>query len=117
LGKALPLLAAVLVPLMALGLYLHFGAADKVELTQEFAEAPKSMEEMTTRLNVVQAQPDSAEAMYLLGRAYMAEQRPADAARTFERAGPGRPPAGTARAGPRRCTSPPTSSGARSCRR
>ncbi|NVN66115.1 c-type cytochrome biogenesis protein CcmI [Pseudomonas putida] len=87
LGKALPLLAAVLVPLMALGLYLHFGAADKVALTQEFAEAPKSMEEMTTRLErVVQAQPDSAEAMYFLGRAYMAEQRPADAARTFERA-------------------------------
>ncbi|MGE8061480.1 c-type cytochrome biogenesis protein CcmI [Pseudomonas sp. NPDC089547] len=87
LGKALPLLAAVLVPLMALGLYLHFGAADKVALTQEFAEAPKSMEEMTARLErVVQAQPDSAEAMYFLGRAYMAEQRPADAARTFERA-------------------------------
>ncbi|HDS1769407.1 c-type cytochrome biogenesis protein CcmI [Pseudomonas putida] len=87
LGKALPLLAAMLVPLMALGLYLHFGAADKVALTQEFAEAPKSMEEMTTRLErVVQAQPDSAEAMYFLGRAYMAEQRPADAARTFERA-------------------------------
>ena len=87
LGKALPLLAALLVPLLALGLYLHFGAADKVELTQEFAEAPKSMEEMTARLErVVQAQPDSAEAMYFLGRAYMAEQRPADAARTFERA-------------------------------
>lgn len=87
LGKALPLLAALLVPLLALGLYLHFGAADKVELTQEFAEAPKSMEEMTSRLErVVQAQPDSAEAVYFLGRAYMAEQRPADAARTFERA-------------------------------
>ena len=87
LGKALPLLAAVLVPLMALGLYLHFGAADKVALTQEFAQAPKSMEEMTARLErVVQAQPDSAEAVYFLGRAYMAEQRPADAARTFERA-------------------------------
>lgn len=34
LGKPLPLLAAVLVPLMALGLYLHFGASDKVALTQ-----------------------------------------------------------------------------------
>lgn len=87
LGKALPLLAALLVPLLALGLYLHFGAADKIELTQEFAEAPKSMEEMTARLErVVQAQPDSAEAVYFLGRAYMAEQRPADAAHTFERA-------------------------------
>ncbi len=87
LGRALPLLAAVLVPLLALGLYLHFGAADKVALTQEFAQAPKSMEEMTARLErVVQAQPDSAEAAYFLGRAYMAEQRPAEAARTFERA-------------------------------
>ncbi|WP_200627566.1 c-type cytochrome biogenesis protein CcmI [Pseudomonas sp. LAM2023] len=87
LGKALPVLVALLVPLLALGLYLHFGAADKVALTQEFAAAPKSMEEMTARLErVVQAQPDSAEAVYFLGRAYMAEQRPADAARTFERA-------------------------------
>ncbi|MDH0300263.1 MULTISPECIES: c-type cytochrome biogenesis protein CcmI [unclassified Pseudomonas] len=87
LGKAIPLLAAVLVPAMALGLYLHFGAADKVELTQEFASAPRSMEEMTTRLErVVQAQPDSAEGLYFLGRAYMAEQRPADAAKAFERA-------------------------------
>ncbi len=87
LGKALPLLAAVLVPLLGLGLYLHFGAADKVELTQEFAAAPKTMEEMTTRLErAVEAQPDSAEGVYFLGRAYMAEQRPADAARAFERA-------------------------------
>ncbi|AMK30181.1 c-type cytochrome biogenesis protein CcmI [Pseudomonas mosselii] len=87
LGKAVPLLAAVLVPAMALGLYLHFGAADKVELTQEFARAPQSMAEMTTRLErAVQAQPDSAEGLYFLGRAYMAEQRPADAAKAFERA-------------------------------
>ena len=87
LGKALPLLAAVLVPAMALGLYLYFGAADKVELTQEFAAAPKTMDEMTTRLErAVAAQPGSAEGLYFLGRAYMAQQRPADAARTYERA-------------------------------
>ncbi|MFV3406062.1 c-type cytochrome biogenesis protein CcmI [Pseudomonas sp. NY15463] len=87
LGKALPLLAAVLVPAMALGLYLHFGAADKVELTREFARAPQSLQEMTARLErAVQAQPDSAEGLYFLGRAYMAEQRPADAAKAFERA-------------------------------
>lgn len=87
LGRALPLLAAVLVPVMGLGLYLHFGAADKVELTREFAQAPASMQEMTARLErAVQAQPDSAEGLYFLGRAYMADQRPADAAKTFERA-------------------------------
>ncbi|QVM89892.1 c-type cytochrome biogenesis protein CcmI [Pseudomonas entomophila] len=87
LGKAVPLLASVLVPVMALGLYLHFGAADKVELTQEFASAPQSMQEMTARLErAVKAQPDSAEGLYFLGRAYMADQRPADAAKAFERA-------------------------------
>lgn len=87
LGKAVPLLAAVLVPALALGLYLHYGAADKVALTQEFASAPKNMQDMTARLErAVQAQPDSAEGVYFLGRAYMAEQRPADAAKAFERA-------------------------------
>lgn len=87
LGKPLPLLAAVLVPLLGLGLYLHFGAADKVELTREFAQAPQSMEEMTQRLErAVAAQPDSAEGLYFLGRTYMAQERPADAAKMFERA-------------------------------
>ncbi|WP_130911966.1 c-type cytochrome biogenesis protein CcmI [Pseudomonas sp. Sample_9] len=87
LGKPLPLLAAVLVPVLGLGLYLHFGAADKVELTREFAQAPQSMEEMTQRLErAVAAQPDSAEGLYFLGRAYMAQDRPADAAKMFERA-------------------------------
>ncbi|HKS12041.1 MAG TPA: c-type cytochrome biogenesis protein CcmI [Pseudomonas sp.] len=87
LGKALPLLAAVLVPVFGLALYLHFGAADKVELTQEFAQAPKNMQDMTSRLErAVAAQPGSAEGLYFLGRAYMADQRPADAAKVFERA-------------------------------
>ncbi len=87
LGKALPLVAAFLVPLMAVGLYLHFGASDKVELAREFAQAPQSLEEMTTRLErAVAAQPDSAEGLYFLGRAYMAQERPADAAKAFERA-------------------------------
>ena len=86
LGKPLPLLAAVLVPLLGLGLYLHFGASDKVELTREFAQAPQSMEEMTQRLErAVAAQPDNAEGLYFLGRTYMAQDRPADAAKIFER--------------------------------
>ncbi|MCX7078971.1 MAG: c-type cytochrome biogenesis protein CcmI [Pseudomonas sp.] len=86
LGKPLPLLAAILVPVLGLGLYLHFGASDKVELTREFAQAPQSMEEMTHRLErAVAAQPDSAEALYFLGRTYMAQNRPADAAKIFER--------------------------------
>ena len=90
LGKPLPLLAAILVPVLGLGLYLHFGASDKVELTREFAQAPQSMEEMTRRLErAVAAQPDSAEGLYFLGRTYMAQDRPADAAKIFERMGSG----------------------------
>ncbi|WP_073662011.1 c-type cytochrome biogenesis protein CcmI, partial [Pseudomonas aeruginosa] len=86
LGRAIPLVAALLVPLVALGLYLHWGASDKVELAREFAQAPHSMEEMTARLErAVQAQPDSAQGWYFLGRTYMTQERGADAARAFER--------------------------------
>ncbi|AIR90114.1 c-type cytochrome biogenesis protein CcmI [Pseudomonas cremoricolorata] len=87
LGITIPLLLAVAMPLLALGLYWHFGAAEQVKLTQEFAEPPASLAEMTTRLErAVEAQPDSAESLYFLGRAYMAEQRPNNAAKAFERA-------------------------------
>jgi cytochrome c-type biogenesis protein CcmH len=44
------------------------------------------MTEMITRLEqAVQAQPDAAEGWFYLARAYMAEERPADAAKAFER--------------------------------
>ncbi|MBP8172341.1 MAG: c-type cytochrome biogenesis protein CcmI, partial [Pseudomonas sp.] len=87
LGRALPLLAAVLVPLLGLGLYLHWGASDKLALVEQFAQAPKSVAEMTARLEqTVKLQPDSAEAWYFLGRTYMAQSRPADAAKAFETA-------------------------------
>ena len=87
LGKAIPLLAAVMVPVLGLGLYLHFGSSDKVELTREFSQPPQSLEEMVARLErAAAAQPDSAEGLYFLGRAYMAQNRPADAAKVFERA-------------------------------
>ncbi|EIK93440.1 cytochrome c-type biogenesis protein [Pseudomonas sp. M47T1] len=86
LGRPLPLLAAVLVPVLGLGLYLHFGASDKVELSREFATAPTSMQDMTHRLErAVAAQPDSAEGLFFLGRTYMSQNRPADAARLFQR--------------------------------
>ena len=87
LGKAIPLLAAIMVPVLGLGLYLHFGSSDKVELTREFSQPPQSLEEMVARLErAAAAQPDSAEGLYFLGRAYMAQNRPADAAKVFERA-------------------------------
>lgn len=86
LGKAAPAVIALLVPVLAMGMYLHFGASDKVELTSELAKPPTSVEEMTQRLErVVAAQPDSAQGLFFLGRAYMSQNRPADAARIFER--------------------------------
>lgn len=84
LGRAIPLIAAVLVPLIGYGLYMHWGASDKVELAREFAEQPKTMEEMTARLErAVKAQPDSSEAWYFLARTYMSQERPADAASAY----------------------------------
>ena len=86
LGKSWPLLAAVMVPVLGLGLYLHYGASDKVELSREFAQAPTSLDEMSKRLErAVNAQPDSAEGVYFLARTYMAQDRPGDAASLFER--------------------------------
>lgn len=87
LGRAVPLLAALLVPLLGFGLYLHWGASDKVALTREFAQMPRSIEERTARLEqAVKAQPDSPEAWYFLGRTYMTQERPTEAAGAFERA-------------------------------
>lgn len=86
LGRALPIAAAVLVPLIGLGLYLHWGASDQLQLAREFGEQPRSMEEMTARLEkAVQAQPDSSEAWYFLARTYMSLERPADAAKAYAR--------------------------------
>ncbi|UUC52063.1 c-type cytochrome biogenesis protein CcmI [Pseudomonas citronellolis] len=87
LGRAAPLLAAVLLPLLGLGLYLHWGASEKLALSRELAEPPHSMAEMTERLEkAVQAQPDSAEGWYFLGRTYITQERFEDAAKAFERA-------------------------------
>ncbi|MDG9782188.1 c-type cytochrome biogenesis protein CcmI [Metapseudomonas otitidis] len=87
LGRALPLLAALLVPALGLGLYAHWGSSDKVQLAREMREQPRTIEEMTARLEkAVQAQPDSAEGWYFLGRTYMAQERSVDAAKAYERA-------------------------------
>ncbi|MCV6566692.1 c-type cytochrome biogenesis protein CcmI, partial [Pseudomonas aeruginosa] len=82
LGRAIPLVAALLVPLVALGLYLHWGASDKVELAREFAQAPHSMEEMTARRErAVQAPPGYAHGGVLLGGPEKTPERRAPAAR------------------------------------
>ncbi len=87
LGNRLPLAAALLMPLLGYGLYLHWGAIDAVQQAQTLAEQPRSLEEMSARLEAtLQANPDSAEGWYFLGRTYLAQERAADAARAFERA-------------------------------
>lgn len=87
LGGKIPLIAALLMPLLGLGLYLQWGAIDDVERARTFAQQPKTIEEMTARLEAaVKNDPKSAESWYFLGRTYMAQERPADAAVAFESA-------------------------------
>ena len=86
LGRSVPLIAAVLVPLVGYGLYIHWFASDKVQMARQFSEQPRTVEEMTAHLEqAVKEQPDSAEAWYFLGRTYMNQERPADAAKAFAR--------------------------------
>lgn len=86
LGNALPLIAALLVPVAGLGLYMYWGASEKVELTLSLAEQPKTVEDMIKRLeDTVRLQPDSVDAWYFLGRTYMSEQRPKEAAHAYEK--------------------------------
>ncbi|HZX52698.1 MAG TPA: c-type cytochrome biogenesis protein CcmI [Pseudomonas sp.] len=87
LGRTIPLLAALLMPVLGFGLYQHWGAIDELEQVRTLVDQPKSIEEMTARLEAsVQSNPDSAEGWYFLGRAYMAQERASDAAVAFERA-------------------------------
>jgi len=86
LGRSVPLIAALLVPLVGYGLYMHWGAIDKVHMARQFTDQPRTVEEMTAHLEqAVKEQPDSTEAWYFLGRTYMNQERPADAAKAFQR--------------------------------
>jgi len=87
LGLKVPLVFALLMPVLGYGLYQHWGAIDDVERARTFADQPKTIEEMTARLEAaVKSDPKSAESWYFLGRTYMAQERAADAAQAFERA-------------------------------
>ncbi|MBP8203252.1 MAG: c-type cytochrome biogenesis protein CcmI [Pseudomonas sp.] len=87
LGGKIPLIAALLMPLLGAGLYMHWGAIDDMERARIFAEQPKTLEEMTARLEAaVKNDPKSAESWYFLGRTYMSQERAGDAAKAFERA-------------------------------
>lgn len=85
LGRAVPVVLGGVVPVLALGLYLHWGASDKLAVSYRLQTPATTSEEMMDRLQqVVKVQPESTEAWYLLGRAYMAQEKPALAAQAFE---------------------------------
>lgn len=85
LGRAVPIAAAVMVPVLGFALYLHWGSSEKLELARQFDRQPASMGEMVSRLEqAVKAQPDGVEGWYFLARGYMAMERPAEAAKAFE---------------------------------
>lgn len=87
LGSKVPLIMALLMPLLGYGMYMHWGAIDQVEETLAFADQPRSIEDMTARLQqAVKDKPDSAEAWYFLGRTLMAQERAGEAANAFEKA-------------------------------
>ncbi|HEY4318850.1 MAG TPA: c-type cytochrome biogenesis protein CcmI [Herbaspirillum sp.] len=96
LGRTVPLVAALSTPLLALVLYLHWGSSDQLMQEQQDAGLKaQNVEKVAMRLEaLLAATPDSAEGWSLLGRAYAAQERMADAARAFERAAnlAGRPP-------------------------
>jgi cytochrome c-type biogenesis protein CcmH len=86
LGATVPLIMALAMPVLGYGLYMHWGAIDQVERAQTLAAQPQSIEDMTTRLEEsVKRNPESAEGWYFLGRTYMAQERPAEAASAFEK--------------------------------
>jgi cytochrome c-type biogenesis protein CcmH len=87
LGRTIPLVAALCTPLLALVLYLHWGSLDQLLLMRQRADA-QSIEKiaMSREAASLAAASDSAEGWSSLGRAYIAQQRMAEAARAFERA-------------------------------
>jgi len=86
-GRTLILLSAALLPLLALALYLHWGASAQLALTRELAEPPATVQEMLGRLKrITELQPAAVQGWYMLGRAYMAAEQPKQAASAFEQA-------------------------------
>lgn len=88
LGRAVPLVAALATPLLALVMYLQWGALDELmPARQHDSEPAQNIANVTSRLEALLAErPDSSEGWSLLGRAYMEQERITDAARAFERA-------------------------------
>lgn len=88
LSRVYLLLGVLAVPLLALAMYLHWGASVQLAVVRAEAQPPANLEEWTLRLEQrVQVQPD-ASAWYTLGRAYMAQGRFSAAVEAFSEAAP-----------------------------
>lgn len=87
LGRGLPLVMALLMPVLGYALYLHWGASTQVQETVEQRQnMPQSLDEMVVRLEqAVKDQPASVEAWFFLARGYMAANRLGEAASAFQR--------------------------------
>ncbi|MCL4120214.1 UNVERIFIED_CONTAM: hypothetical protein GTU68_036255 [Idotea baltica] len=86
-GRIMLVVIILCVPIASVTLYLKWGALDQVKETEKFFIQPtQQANKMTSRLEeAVKANPDSANGWYLLGRAYMVENRTAEAAKAFEK--------------------------------
>lgn len=78
--------AAGLLPVIVVALYLAWGNPEGLALAREMEQGgqPESLEEMIARMErITEVQPESGEAWFMLGRAYLSDQRPAEAAQAF----------------------------------
>ncbi|WP_373186114.1 c-type cytochrome biogenesis protein CcmI [Halopseudomonas sp.] len=78
--------SAGVLPVVVAALYLAWGNPGGLALSREMAEGgqPESLEQMVSRMErITRVQPESGEAWYMLGRAYLSDQRPAEAAQAF----------------------------------
>jgi len=94
-GRRVALAVMLLVPVAALALYFQVGALDRLSLSRELATPASSPAEMLARLErTVAAQPDAPDALYLLARTYLSQNRAGEAVPLLQRAAQlaGRPP-------------------------
>lgn len=78
--------AAAVLPLVVIGLYLSWGNPAGLQLLREMQDDPMPADLVAyiDRMErITEVQPQNGEVWYMLGRAYLAQQRPADAAGAF----------------------------------
>ncbi|MDD3448454.1 MAG: c-type cytochrome biogenesis protein CcmI [Gammaproteobacteria bacterium] len=94
-GRWAAVLVVVLVPLLSVGLYTRLGNADRLAEFETSAEVGRatgqegmpSIDSMVSTLEQkLRENPDQPEGWFLLGRTYLAMERPADAAEALRKA-------------------------------